>query len=207
MRTIKIDFYNPDKILLDIAADIINDGGVVIYPTDTAYGVGADILNKKAVDKLNYAKNRHPEKQYTAIVSDVKMAERFCSLSKSERVLVKKFMPGPLTLVTSKTDIVPDFIQKTDFVFRIPDCEIARKICELSETAITATSANMGGEATPYSIDEISPLLKERADLILDAGMLDTRKISTICRVEDRNVRILREGAISEKDIVSALEK
>ncbi|NOQ37829.1 threonylcarbamoyl-AMP synthase [archaeon] len=205
MRTIKINLHNPEKIFLEMAADIIKDGGVVIYPTDTAYGIGADILNKKAVDKLNLAKSRHPEKQYTAIVSDVKMAEKFCVLGDSEKRLIKKFMPGPLTLVLPKKDIVPDFIQKTDFAFRIPDCEVAREICSISGAAITASSANISGEETPYSVDEINPILKENVDLILDAGKLEKKKTSTICRVDEGKVRILREGAIAEKDIVDAV--
>ena len=206
MRTIKINLHNPEKIFLEMAADIIKDGGVVIYPTDTAYGIGADILNRKAVDKLNLAKSRHPEKQYTAIVSDVKMAEKFCVLGDSEKRLIKKFMPGPLTLVLSKKDIVPDFLQKTDFAFRIPDCEVAREICSISGAAITASSANISGEETPYSVDEINPILKENVDLILDAGKLEKKKTSTICRVDDRKVLILREGAIAEKDIADAVE-
>jgi len=205
MRTIKINLHNPEKIFLEMAADIIKDGGVVIYPTDTAYGIGADILNKKAVEKLNLAKSRHPEKQYTAIVSDVKMAEKFCVLGDSEKRLIKKFMPGPLTLAVCKKDIVPDFIQKTDFAFRIPDCEIAQKICSISGAAITASSANIGGEATPYSVDEINPILKESVDLILDAGKLEVRDTSTICRVDDGKVQILRSGAIAEKDIADAV--
>jgi len=206
MRTIKIDLHNPEKIFLEIAADIIKDGGVVIYPTDTAYGIGADILNKKAVDKLNLAKSRHPEKQYTAIVSDIKMAEKFCVIGDSEKRLIKKFMPGPLTLVLSKKDIVPDFIQKTDFAFRIPDCEIAREICSISGAAITASSANISGEETPYSVDEINSILKENVDLILDAGKLEKKKTSTICRVDEGKVLILRAGAIAEKDIADAVE-
>ena len=205
MRTIKINLHNPEKVFLEMAADIIKDGGVVIYPTDTAYGIGADILNKKAVDKLNLAKSRHPEKQYTAIVSDVKMAEKFCVLGDSEKRLIKKFMPGPLTLVLSKKDIVPDFLQKTDFAFRIPDCEVAREICSISGAAITASSANISGEETPYSVDEINPILKENVDLILDAGKLEKKKTSTICRIDEGKVQILREGAIAEKDIVDAV--
>ena len=205
MRTIKINLHNPEKIFLEMAADIIKDGGVVIYPTDTAYGIGADILNRKAVDKLNLAKSRHPEKQYTAIVSDVKMAEKFCVLGDSEKRLIKKFMPGPLTLVLSKKDIVPEYIQKTDFAFRIPDCEVAREICSISGAAITASSANISGEETPYSVDEINPILKENVDLILDAGKLEKKKTSTICRVDEGKVRILRAGAIAEKDIVDAV--
>ncbi len=205
MRTIKINLHNPEKIFLEMAADIIKDGGVVIYPTDTAYGIGADILNKKAVDKLNLAKSRHPEKQYTAIVSDVRMAEKFCFLGDSEKRLIKKFMPGPLTLAVRKKDIVPDFIQKTDFAFRIPDCEIAREISRLSGATITASSANISGEETPYSVDEINPILKENVDLILDAGKLEKKKTSTICRVDEGKVRILRAGAIAEKDIADAV--
>ncbi|MCK4927237.1 MAG: threonylcarbamoyl-AMP synthase [Candidatus Aenigmarchaeota archaeon] len=205
MRTIKINLHNPEKIFLEMAADIIKDGGVVIYPTDTAYGIGADILNKKAVEKLNLAKSRHPEKQYTAIVSDIKMAEMFCVLGDSEKRLIKKFMPGPLTLVLSKKDIVPEYIQKTDFAFRIPDCEVAREICSISGAAITASSANISGEETPYSVDEINPILKENVDLILDAGKLEKKKTSTICRVDEGKVRILRAGAIAEKDIVDAV--
>ncbi|MCK5235326.1 MAG: Sua5/YciO/YrdC/YwlC family protein, partial [Candidatus Aenigmarchaeota archaeon] len=113
--------------------------------------------------------------------------------------------PGPLTLVLSKKDIVPEYIQKTDFAFRIPDCEVAREICSISGAAITASSANISGEETPYSVDEINPILKENVDLILDAGKLEKKKTSTICRVDEGKVRILRAGAIAEKNIADAV--
>ncbi|MCK5593765.1 MAG: threonylcarbamoyl-AMP synthase [Candidatus Aenigmarchaeota archaeon] len=205
MQIVTVDKNNPDKQVLSRAAKIIKDGGLVIYPTDTAYAVGADLTNIDALHKLNSAKMRPDEKNYTAIVADIDMAERFCHLNQSETKLVNKFMPGPLTLATLKKDNVPDKIHKTYFTFRIPDCVIAKEIAQLSDTAITATSANISGERTAYSIDEISPALKGKVDLILDAGTLEKKKVSTICKVENNKVIMLREGAVPEKEINAIL--
>ncbi|MBW6462033.1 MAG: threonylcarbamoyl-AMP synthase [DPANN group archaeon] len=205
MMLIKINPDAPNKTILEVAADIIKDGGLVIYPTDTAYAVGADMLNKDAIAKLDIAKDRPEEKNYTAILSDLDMAGRFCDLMPSEKKIVNKFMPGPLTLAVAKKDNIPDYIHSSYFTFRIPDCVIAKEIAHLSDTAITATSANISGEPTAYSIDAISTALKDKVDLILDAGTLKRKKISTICKVEKGKVVILREGAVSEIDIVDVL--
>ncbi|NOQ55271.1 MAG: threonylcarbamoyl-AMP synthase [Nanohaloarchaea archaeon] len=205
MQIVTVDKNNPDKEVLERAAKVIRDGGLVIYPTDTAYAVGADLTNINALHKLDSAKIRPDEKNYTAIVADIGMAERFCHLTSSEIKIVNKFMPGPLTLAVIKKDNVPDKIHETYFTFRIPDCVIAKEISRESDTAITATSANISGESTPYSISEISPALKEKVDLILDAGTLKRKKTSTICKVSGGKVVILREGAVSEKDIDAIL--
>ena len=205
MQIVTVDKNNPDKDVISRAAKIIKDGGLVIYPTDTAYAVGADLTNIDALHKLDSAKMRPDEKNYTAIVTDIGMAERFCHLASSEIKIVNKFMPGPLTLAVIKKDNVPDKIHKTYFTFRIPDCVIAKEIARASDTAITATSANISGEKTAYSIDNISPALKEKVDLILDAGVLEMKKVSTICKVSENKVIILREGAVSEKDIADAI--
>ena len=201
MRIIKIDLDAPNKTILEVAADIIKDGGIVIYPTDTAYAVGADVVNTKAISKLDIAKMRPDEKNYTAIVANFDMARKFCHLNPDEKKIVEKFMPGPLTLAVAKKEIIPIEIHSTEFTFRIPDSIIAKEISKLSDTAITATSANISGEKTPYSIAEISPLLKDEVDLILDAGTLEKKMTSTICKVVDGKVVILREGAVSEKEI------
>lgn len=205
MQIVTVDKNHPDKKIISRAAKIIKDGGLVIYPTETAYAVGADMTNIDALHKLDSAKMRPDEKNYTAIVADIDMAERFCHLDQSETKLVRKFMPGPLTIAVLKKDNVPDKIHKTYFTFRIPDCVIAKEIARASDTAITATSANISGEKTAYSISDISPALKNKVDLILDAGTLEKKKVSTICKVSDGKVVILREGAVPEKEINAIL--
>ncbi|MBW6451998.1 MAG: threonylcarbamoyl-AMP synthase [DPANN group archaeon] len=205
MLILKIDKNNPDKEILKLASDIIKSKGLVIYPTDTAYAIGADLLNSEAIDNLDISKQRQKEKNYTAIVCDIEMAKRFAHLSNQEIKVIKTLMPGPLTLAVPKNEIIPNKIHKSEFTFRIPDSIISKEISRLSNTAITATSANISGENTPYSIDKINPLLKDKIDLILDAGVLKKTKTSTICKINDLKVIILREGAISKEDIIKTI--
>ncbi len=207
MERLEIDPDRPDMKKLEIAAQTILDGGIVIYPTDTAYGIGADILNPSAIEKLNSAKKRPSEKQYTAIVNDLQKAERFCVLNDLERKLIAKFMPGPLTLAVDKKDIVPSIIQSCDFAFRIPDSYISKEIPRLSNTAITATSANISGEMTPYSISDINPDLLSKVDIVIDAGILPKRPTSTICKIyPDKRIKVFRKGAIDISDIEKCIQ-
>ena len=92
MKLVKINLDAPNSTILDIAADIIKDGGIVIYPTDTAYAIGADLLNLKAIDKLNTAKERTEGKNYTAIVDSIEMARKFGNITKTEEKIITKLI-------------------------------------------------------------------------------------------------------------------
>ncbi len=186
------------------ARKTIEESGTVIFPTETAYGIAADALNEEAIEKVYELKNRPREKGLTAIVSSLEQAEKYAKLSEDEKKIVEEFMPGPLTLVAEKKDTVPDNLN-TDFAFRVSSSELARKLAE--DTPITATSANISGEDTSYSVNDISQELRHNADYILDAGELEDGPTSTIAEVQDDEVVVHREGPIKKKEIEKILQR
>lgn len=180
------------------ARKIIEDGGIVIFPTETAYGVAADATNAEAVREVYKAKQRPRSKGLTAIVSSLEQAEEYAELSSDEKKVVRELMPGPLTLVAEKKQHVPDELNES-FAFRIPGSQIARKLAE--DTPVTATSANISGNETSYSVDDISDRLLEKADMVIDRGELEDSPTSTVAELTEDGVLIHREGPIKKRDI------
>lgn len=185
------------------AKEVIENGGTVIFPTETAYGIAADATNKEAVKKVYEIKQRPRSKGLTTIVNSIEQAEKYGDLSEEERKIVEEFMPGPLTLVTEKKTDLPDNLNEK-FVFRISSSELARKLAE--DTPITATSANISGNETSYSADDISGELKEKADRIIDRGELEKSPTSTIAEVNNGELLIHREGPIKRPEIEAVLK-
>ncbi|WEL23760.1 L-threonylcarbamoyladenylate synthase [Candidatus Nanohalovita haloferacivicina] len=187
---------------IEEAREEIEKGGIVVFPTETAYGIAADATNRIAIEKVYEAKKRPRSKGLTAIVDSLETAEKYAELSEYEKKVVREFMPGPLTLVAEKKDSVPDNLNK-DFAFRISSAEVA---AELSQKGpITATSANISGNETSYSVDDISEKLLEKADYVIDAGKLEDGPTSTIAAVIDGEVEIFREGPIKKNEIEKVL--
>lgn len=178
---------------IEKAREVLRNGGLVIFPTETAYGIAADALNPDAIERVYEAKKRPREKGLTVIVDSLETAEKYAELNETERIIVGKFMPGPLTLVAEKKDSVPDNLNEK-FVFRISSGEVARKLS--SYGPITATSANVSGRPTSYSVNEIDEELLEHVDYVLDAGELERSPTSTIAEVIDDEVVVHREGPI-----------
>jgi L-threonylcarbamoyladenylate synthase len=123
-------------------------------------------------------------------------------LTEEGKKLVEEFMPGPLTLVVEKKDQVPDILNES-FVFRIPGSETARELAK--EGPITATSANISGESTSYSVEEVSEELLGKVDFVLDQGKLDSGPTSTIAEVNNGEIVIHRKGPVSEQDLSEVL--
>lgn len=187
---------------IEEASDVIEEGGLVIFPTETAYGLAADALNPDAVEKVYEAKQRPREKGLTVIVSSLEQAEKYTELSSRERKLVEEFMPGPLTLVAEKKEPVPDNLNEK-FVFRISSSEVARKLAQ--NTPITATSANIAGEETSYSVDEISRELLDHVNAVVDKGSLEEGPTSTIAEVNNGEVVVHRRGPVKKRELEEAL--
>ena len=181
----------------------IQNGKIGIYPTETAYGIAADALNVEAVEKVYEAKQRPKAKPLTAICHDLEQVERHANLTEDERNMVEWFMPGPLTLVVEKKSHVPDKLNDS-FVFRIPGSETARELAE--EGPITATSANISGESTSYSVDDISEGLLENVDFVVDKGELDDGPTSSIVEVNNGEIIIHRRGPVSRQSLEEVLE-
>jgi L-threonylcarbamoyladenylate synthase len=187
---------------IEEAQEKIQNGKIGVFPTETAYGIAADALDEEAVEKVYEVKQRPRSKPLTVICSSTEQVEEHAELTDEERRLVDKFMPGPLTLIVEKRGHVPDNLNEK-FVFRISSSEIARKLAE--DGPITATSANISGESTSYSVEDISDELLEKVDFVLDAGELSSGPTSTIAEVNNSELVIHRRGPISEEDLRGVL--
>ena len=204
-----ISIQNEDAIYK--AVEAIQDGGIVVYPTETAYGLGANALDKDAVKKLYFLKNRPQEKPTHVIVSDLNIIERYAVVTAFHEKLMHAFWPGPLTIVFQKKSAIYNSPSGSfDFIaIRIPDSNTAYSLTQLSDTPITAPSANKAGDTTPYSIQEVLESFGSQAeniDIIIDAGVLPKRPVSTVVEISDGEVVVHREGAISKEEVLRVLE-
>lgn len=194
----------------DYAAAQIDAGSVIIYPTDTLYGLGADALSDSAVAHIYEVKGRDEGKPIHAIVSDMHMAERYGYVNDSARILAEAFLPGPLTLILKKKDGIETGIAKgiDTFGIRIPDNAFCRALVERFGGPITTTSANRAGMMPMTTIDAITEQLGENARMVMlaiDAGEIPKRRASTVVDCSADHPVILREGAIPAADIWNAL--
>ncbi|OGM20760.1 threonylcarbamoyl-AMP synthase [Candidatus Woesebacteria bacterium RIFCSPHIGHO2_01_FULL_38_9] len=191
------------------AADILKSGGLVVYPTDTTYGLGANALDEKAVRKIYELKGREFSKPTHVIVRDWKMIEKLTYVNDAARKLFEEFLPGPLTIILRKKKIVPDILTADlpTLGIRIPKTKITQSLSNLLPFPYTTPSANRSGGKTPYSIDEVKVELDiDKIDLILDAGPLPQVKPSTIIDLSSSTPKILRQGPVTKKEIEKVLK-
>ncbi len=206
MEIIKVSY---DRAAAYAAANI-DAGSVVIYPTDTLYGLGVDALSDSAVAHIYRVKGRDEGKPIHAIVSDMQMAERYAYVNDHARLLAEKFLPGPLTLVLKKKDGIETGIAKgiDTFGIRIPDNSFCRELVEQFGGPITTTSANRAGMMPMSTIAAIVEQLGENAQTIvlaIDAGEMPKRPPSMVVDCSQDHPVILREGAIPAADIWNTL--
>ena len=154
-----LEFKNSnDYKLLKTPAEIIKKGGIVVFPTETVYGIGTNALNIEAVKRLYEIKRRPLNKPISLLVSDFKMIEKFTkNITEIEYKIMKKFFPGPLTIILEKNDIVPDIVTSRGSTvgIRMPEKEITRKLIEYAEVPIAAPSANISGNPSGIEIEKI----------------------------------------------------
>ncbi len=191
--------------IIEEAVNVLNKGGVLIYPTETCYGIGCDATDVKAVEKIYSFKKRDRNKRLTCIVDSLETAENYCKLTDLERYVCEKFMPGPLTIVSEKKDTLPDIVNK-DFAFRISSEKICRQLSKKLGKPIVATSANISGKKSAYSIDQISEELEEKVDFVIDSGKLEMKKPSTIISLQTGTLEVFRQGPINEDSISREVE-
>lgn len=195
-----------DCKLLKEPAEIIRSGGIVIFPTETVYGIGANGLDEKAVDKLYKVKNRSLNKPISLLVSNMEMIEKITkNISNKEYKLMNKFFPGPFTIILKKKNIIPDIVTSGgDTVgIRMPSGEIARKLVEYANVPIATPSANISGKPSGTNIDSIIRDFEGKVDYIIDGGESKIGIASTIVQVVNEEIHILREGIISRENVLN----
>jgi L-threonylcarbamoyladenylate synthase len=183
---------------------------VILFPTDTLYGLGADAFSDEAVDKIYAIKGRDEKKPMHCIVADIEAAQQYAEVSDDARLLAQQFFPGALTLIMKKKSAVAGGIARgmTTLGIRVPKNDFCLTLARAYTRPFTATSANMSGHESPRSVDAILAQLGPLADaidLIIDAGELTTVKPSTVVDLSSVEPYILREGAIDVADIWNTL--
>lgn len=207
MLVIRIDPKKPSAASLKKAAAALKAGGLVVYPTETAYALGCDPANPKAVKRLFSVKKRDASKPLATIAASVAMAKRFLKLDRYARMLAAAFWPGPLTLVAAPAKRLAPGIasRKGEIAARVSPNPVAAALSRALGRPIVSTSANSSGRPACYDAAAVLRDLGARPDLVLDAGPLRHAAPSTIVRVASGVVEILREGPVGEDDLDRAL--
>ncbi len=190
--------------MLEKAAELIKQGKIVVFPTETVYGIGTNGLDEQAVKKLYEVKQRPLNKPISLLVSNMEMVNEIAKdITEIEYKIMANFFPGPLTIILKKKDTVPDIVtagQDTVGV-RMPSGEIARKLVETAGVPIAAPSANISGEPSGTNLQEIKKHFKGNVDLFIDGGISEIGLASTIVQVVDGKPVILRQGSITLEQI------
>lgn len=204
MKTIirRVDSKNIDNNIIREAADIIKDGGLVAFPTETVYGIGADALDANAVSKIYTAKGRPSDNPLIVHVADKQDVEKYVKgIGHNAKKLMDEFWPGPLTLIFEKKGIIPDSITGglSTVAIRIPAHEIARSIIREANRPVAAPSANVSGRPSPTMAKHVISDLDGKIDMIIDGGDSKIGLESTVVDVTESTPTILRPGGITKK--------
>lgn len=191
MKIFRIDPVNPDKKKLLLAAEALKRGKILIYPTDTVYGIGCSL--KADIKKIFEIKKREQNRPLSIACHNLEAAKKYAHISQKDEEYIKKKINEPLTFVVEKKDSVPDSVTagKKTVGFRIPDNRIIKEILSIADEAIITTSANISGEPAPKTFNEIKKEILSSADIAIDGGPCKIGKPSTV--IDLKTKKILRE--------------
>jgi len=200
MKTIIVSSKSPDAI--QGALNVLNKGGLVAFPTDTVYGVGALVFDGVAVESIYTAKDRPIEKAIPVLIGDSQDMEKVgMDISETAYRLAAHFWPGPLTVVVPKKPTLPESVSATATIgVRVPDHEIARTLLRVAGP-MAVTSANISGQPSASTAEEVFAQLDGRIALIIDGGSTPGGVASTVIDCTGSGLKILREGPISLEEI------
>lgn len=192
---LQINPDNPQPRLITKVVEILEKGGVVAYPTDTTYGLGCSIFNKRGVERIYQIKQREKKKPFSFICADLAEVAKYAKVSNYAFKVLKRHLPGPYTFVLDATSIVPDLVatrQKTVGI-RMPDNNICLSIVRGLGHPIITTSANLSGEEPIGDPLRVEDELGGQLDVVVDGGLLTTNVSSVISLLGDSPV-VLRKG-------------
>lgn len=199
-----IDLKEKDFAKLEEPARIIKDGGIVIFPTETVYGIGANGLNAEAVKKIYDLKKRPLSKPINLLVNSIEMIEKVArDITPLEYAIIKEFFPGPLTIILQKKEIVPDIVTAngTTVGVRMPANEIALELIKKAGVPLATPSANISDRPSKTNIKDVMSDFSEGVDCFIDGGESKIGIASTIVQVINGVPHILRQGTITEEQI------
>ncbi|MFX0107163.1 MAG: L-threonylcarbamoyladenylate synthase [Candidatus Hodarchaeota archaeon] len=213
-RILTIDDIDDCKTVISEAAAVLLDGGLVVYPTDTSYGLACDPRQEDALEKLIKVKRRDRKIGVPLLFSDLTQCEHYHEFGSLERIIARLFWPGALTLVVIPKDTVPSHITagRGSVAIRVPDHIVPRGITRELGAPIVGTSANRSGGDTPFDLSIAREQLRDEVDLYLDGGPSRSSSNSTIVGVEGvedgstpLNIKVYREGLLTIDKISESL--
>jgi len=205
METITLPADNPASI--QTALELLREGEIIAFPTDTVYGLGANAFYSPGIIKLFEAKGRDANKAIAVLIGDLAQLDLLTeNINETGKKLARKFWPGALTIVVPKKKDVPELLTAGNSIgIRMPDHPVALALLK-QFGPIAVTSANLSGKNNPHNAEDVYKQLNKRIPLILDGGSCPGGIPSTVVDCSDNEVHILRPGAISEEEIKTALK-
>ncbi len=193
MKVLKTSIDKVDENVISKAINVLADGGVILYPTDTVYGLGANIFDNSAVRRVFEIKKRSFLKPLSILVSDVETIDLVAKISLGQKNTMESYLPGPYTFILNKQKIVPRYITGglVNVGVRVPDCELACRLASIFP--ITTTSANISDDEVLSNPHEILEQLDCEVDLVIDVGDLNSGKSSTIIDLTAFKPKIIRK--------------
>lgn len=199
MVTRQINLQNPDAESIQLATQVLREGGIIIYPTDTCYAIGVDPTNKVAIDKLARLKRNSAEKAFSILVRTIDEIPRYALVDDQVNQLLHTYLPGPFSFLLVNLDF--HYCPLSGIVLRVPNSPVMQALSNSFGYPFTTTSANVSGEDPAYSLEELDQSLLDPEnltvipDLILDGGELSKRLVSTIIDVTNWPPKLLRQGS------------
>jgi len=202
VAVLPVNPLSPEAETIERAVRVVSEGGIIVYPTDTVYGVGTNALDSRAVLKVFEVKKRPLGQPLPVAVGGIQMAETLAVVVSEARRLMLTFWPGALTLVLRKKTIVPDVTTggRLEVALRAPNHQVPLRIMSLSGLPLIATSANTHRKPSCLTAEEAESQLGDKVDLILDGGSA-TGRPSTVLDLMSTPPRVLRSGSVTRKDI------
>ncbi len=198
-----------EKTLKQIANSII-EGKIIIFPTETVYGIGTNGFDKSAIDKLYTTKKRSYDKPISLLVGSYDMIEKVAeNLSSTEKKIINKFFPGPLTLIVKKNKNIPDILTaNTEYVgVRMPQNDTALKIINAVGKPMAVTSTNISGMEANIDFEKSYKEFNDKVDYIIDGGVAKIGVASTVIQIVNDEIEVFREGIISKEEIEKAIKE
>jgi L-threonylcarbamoyladenylate synthase len=200
-KLVKINQKRPEGKKIARAARVIKGGGVIIFPTETVYGLGCSPFNKKAVKRIFELKGRASKKPLAVIVENFKQVKQLTKkISPRAKDLMTRFWPGPLTLILYKSNKIPNYVTcgSKKIGIRMPDHPITLELLKACRMPIVATSANKSGSTPPLTAGKALKQIKD-VDMAIDGGRTSFKKASTVVDATKSKLKILRAGSLSKR--------
>lgn len=211
-KLVKVDTENPEKSVLTEAAEILKNGGLVAFPTETVYGLGANGLDEKACKRIYEAKGRPSDNPLILTIGDLDGLYKIVGkVTENAKKIIDAFWPGPITLVLPKADCVPETVTGglDTVAVRYPSNKIARELIKIAGIPVAAPSANSSGKPSPTRASHVEFDLNGKIEMIIDGGAADWGLESTILDVSEDKPVLLRPGAVTQdmiEDVVGEID-